>query len=572
MNIFLFCSHPSELPWCIDLAERLRAAKGSGTRILFFAETRGEERKYASQLRENAARIPFDNIYPTEPRNLFRKFFKFGAKNRLTNSIVQFFSEHIEAVETVVVQLDDSHPRAKSVATVCRNLSIPRLLVAKSCLPRQSGSEKACSVSEKWGSTAPEKLIVPDCETKQKLLNLRSFSDATIEVSKVVSADAQQQDNFEFRLSAALDEIKLVRGRRIDPDRLPQRILDSDRFRQSSVVVFGTSFGSHIGVGKPVREYFRNIRDQQSKLKLQLVLPKMDGTFLERLATADIIVLNSFDILRVLKESTIKKLGRIFESSGKKLYFYCHETDFAYSNLAQKYPKKTSLFVEHVLPKAHVLAVSEAQSDWLQQFGSRSITVVYNCISRHKLAGFEHLQVSGPPNIVMVGSQQPRKGVELFSRVADIAASRGDPWNFTWLGAGRNHSANMYRSKNVNWVGHVSENKIAEWLAEVDVFFLSSVDDPFPLSVGEALWMKKPCVLYENTGFAKFVEDKKFGAVFHSYQPEQAYACLNEVLRDRESFAIDRAAVEELISEDNFVTRMLMAIHGSEHDGPKSKR
>ena len=187
------------------------------------------------------------------------------------------------------------------------------------------------------------------------------------------------------------------------------------------VLVIGGSFGNHIGVGKPIRVFVEFLRGLDVEIEFHLATNGDRENLLRKVSAASIVIINSFDVVRILRESDLRDLASICEMRTVPIVFYCHETQFVYRRLLAEAGGKIDAFVKQTLPRLHALAVSDRQADWLGSLGCRSVRTVYNSIGS-KFATLERNESSDDPSIVlMVGTQQRRKGVDLFSHVADLA-------------------------------------------------------------------------------------------------------------------------------------------------------
>jgi glycosyltransferase involved in cell wall biosynthesis len=147
----------------------------------------------------------------------------------------------------------------------------------------------------------------------------------------------------------------------------------------------------------------------------------------------------------------------------------------------------------------------------------------------------------------------PRKGVELFSKVADRAKELGLPWRFHWLGGIHSRNSGPH-SPNVTWWGWV--DNVEEFLANADVFFLSSRDDPFPLSCLEALRARRRCIAYAATGVAEAMRGVPGCAVYEEHTPEAALAAIERVLGETPDGAAYARVHDGFIRVSAFAKRM----------------
>jgi len=65
---------------------------------------------------------------------------------------------------------------------------------------------------------------------------------------------------------------------------------------------------------------------------------------------------------------------------------------------------------------------------------------------------------------------------------------------------------------------------------QAQIFFLSSIDDPCPLSAIEAMQSGKQCVAYKATGTAELIEGVPGCVTFDEYSPEAALAAIARAL------------------------------------------
>lgn len=326
------------------------------------------------------------------------------------------------------------------------------------------------------------------------------------------------------------------------------------------VLVIGGSFGNHIGVGKPIKVFVEYLRGLDVEIEFHLATNGGRENLLRKVSEASLVVINSFDVVRILRESDLRDLTSICEMRSVPIVFYCHETQFVYSRLLAKAGGKIDAFIKHTLPRSHVFAVSDRQADWLGSLGCKSVRTVYNSVGSKFVPSEKGEHEDGSAVVLMVGTQQRRKGVDLFSHVADLARERGLNWRFVWLGAHTKAAEGCYKSNAVEWVGHVSAEEVSHWLAKTSVFFLSSIDDPLPLGVGEALMCGIPSVVYSATGFADFITLHKAGEVFNVYEPHVALDKLRVVIGDVDGYSVAPELVRDIIGVEAFGKRMLVSL------------
>lgn len=228
---------------------------------------------------------------------------------------------------------------------------------------------------------------------------------------------------------------------------------------------------------------------------------------------------------------------------------YLHDMEHTLDGFAREFPFKYRV-LGRILRRNRVLCVSAAAAALYQRrFGAQRTLVVYENLADRKTPDFD----PGAKHIVMTGVLDPRKGVDLFSAVADRAAAFGRPWRFHWLGGIHSRDAGR-RSPNVTWWGWV--DNVEEFLAKADVFFLSSKDDPFPLSCLEALRARRRCIAYAATGVAEAMRDVRGCAVYKEHTPEAAFAAIDKVLGEEPDAQAYRRVHDGFIKVAAFARRM----------------
>jgi glycosyltransferase involved in cell wall biosynthesis len=166
----------------------------------------------------------------------------------------------------------------------------------------------------------------------------------------------------------------------------------------------------------------------------------------------------------------------------------------------------------------------------------------------------------GSDVVLMLGTVLKRKGVTLFSRVADLARAQGFPLTFEWIGHEHEDAQGEYRSPAVSWLGRMEGAELSAKLGSAKVFFLSSIDDPFPLSVLEAMHLNRRVVCYKNVGSAELLRGVPGARVFDDYEPERAFRSICEVLDEQVDRNAYRAILRRHVEPSVFFSRMNEAL------------
>ena len=292
-----------------------------------------------------------------------------------------------------------------------------------------------------------------------------------------------------------------------------------DKFKHSRVVIID-QFNESGGADYPIRNYLRYL--ERAGEGVHLI------KFMERYGTISLLLSFIFSNKILVNGLRPLKYWRLilFLFFKKKIIVYLHETDWIFRNYKSR--NKLKYFVLSLILKNRVvICTSRLHKEFIEKtFETETVHVVYNNIGER----FTIPRLDGVVNILMVGSVQERKGVNLFSELADYALEKGETWKFFWLGGGSLDVPSLYFSNNVEWLGKADSTVVHDCIGKSDLFFLSSVDDPFPLSCLEALYQFKRCVVYVNTGTAEIISGISGCAVYSDYAFQDGYLAIKKAL------------------------------------------
>ena len=315
------------------------------------------------------------------------------------------------------------------------------------------------------------------------------------------------------------------------------------RYRQYHYVIVGADFHSEGGAWKSIYQFFRH-REQSGERCLLVDLRRGDGMrqWLAALCFSPRVIVNGMAAL-TRWSILIPMLLR------RDIVIYLHDTGYMLDAMLGQHPWKYRLLA-HLLRTRQVLCVSQQMVElYRRRFGSQRTRVVYEVTEQDPTP----VLVTGKKHIMMVGTLNRRKGFPLFLRVAELAAMRGLPWQFHWVGAlGEADLGDVPAC--VKWWGW--RESAGPLLEQADLFFLSSIDDPQPLSCLEALALGKRAVVYAGTGSAELVKGYSGCRVFSDYCPEAALQELGEALGEDIDCVALRAALVLHCSVEAFEDRL----------------
>jgi glycosyltransferase involved in cell wall biosynthesis len=237
----------------------------------------------------------------------------------------------------------------------------------------------------------------------------------------------------------------------------------------------------------------------------------------------------------------------------KDAALYLHDTEYMLAALQQQKPLVYK-FISYLLRERPVLCVSERMATlYRNRFRARHTEVVYELTELEP----EPVLETGRLHIVMAGSLNRRKGYPLFVRTAELAAERGLPWTFHWVG-GLGESDLAPISPAIRWWGW--RDSTALILKQADVFFLSSIDDPQPLVCLEALSLGKRVVVYAETGSAEIVEGLPGCRVFAKHDSQSALAAIENAMEEEPAREMHRLKLSRYAGVEAFQNKLDAAL------------
>lgn len=309
------------------------------------------------------------------------------------------------------------------------------------------------------------------------------------------------------------------------------------------LVLVGYDFHSEGGAWRSIYRYFRHVEAHGQSV--MLIDRRKQGTFRQLLSA----VCFSPKILFNGMGTFCRWEGILACFLRRDILIYLHDTAYMVESYARQHPWKFRLF-RRILKRNIVLCVSEQMQEYYRrEFGVRRSHVVREAVVLPAPPDFD-------PNfrhIVMVGSIDERKGVKLFSEVAELAVSRGLPWKFHWVGALASQSLGPL-SKQVHWWGW--QDTPLEFVHRADLFFLSSVDDPLPLACLEAMALGKRCVVYRQTGIAEMIEGVRGSEVFENHSAPDAFRALEKVFAETPDSARMAQITQQTTSVPEFTAKI----------------
>lgn len=147
---------------------------------------------------------------------------------------------------------------------------------------------------------------------------------------------------------------------------------------------------------------------------------------------------------------------------------------------------------------------------------------------------------SAPREALYLARLQKRKRPQFFVEAALQIAARSPEFQFALVGPDEGEGAAVQarisaagHGDRISWSGGLPPDQTIERMRSASIYVLPSVDEPFPMSVLEALSVGLPVVITETCGLAPFVRSAEAGLVVDHSQ-ESLTSAIELLLTDRE--------------------------------------
>lgn len=249
----------------------------------------------------------------------------------------------------------------------------------------------------------------------------------------------------------------------------------------------------------------------ENKIATQLLVPNQISILSKLFNAEKVQVYNGIGSVLGTRYGLLGLLISVWTS--KKTFLYWHELEWSYQSAIKRHPIRGYIFSKLIRKHNTIkhLVTSTIAQDFLQTIGISNSNVIHNCVvDPGRIKTNEQQKNISSTKVLAIASIQKRKGTDLFYEAADILLQKGYHVEFTWCGApaGDKESQDLLKSITDNIAKNNHQNQIhfpgfvdpVPYLKEADIFLLTSRDDPFPLSVLEAIAMEKTVVTFDNGG------------------------------------------------------------------------
>lgn len=263
-----------------------------------------------------------------------------------------------------------------------------------------------------------------------------------------------------------------------------------------------------------------NFKDNIRFIEVKKFTRKIDfkKDFLALKELKNIIKAEKPDIIH-MHSSKAGVLGR-FAASGRKYKMLYNPHGFSFlkqddSKLKRLIYKTIEKIMTIINPKCTIVGCSQGEYEEAKKLSKNSICI-NNGIDIEKLEEEtknlpEHETDFNNLKICTVGRIGYQKNPKLFNEIAKSLPNN----QFTWIGDGE--LRNELTSPTITVTGWKNKKEVIEELNKNDVFVLTSLWEGLPISLLEAGYMKKLCIVTDVIGNRDVIEDGKNGYIFKHY-------------------------------------------------------
>ena len=254
-----------------------------------------------------------------------------------------------------------------------------------------------------------------------------------------------------------------------------------------------------------------------------------------------------------LHSSKAGVIGRL-AISGRKVKMFYNPHGFSFLKLDDSKLKRTIYWlIEKIItiinPKCIIIGCSQGEYEEARKLSKKSICI-NNGINIEKLndetkelnervIDFKKIKICTSGRI---GNQ---KNPVMFNEIARQFTNI----EFTWIGDGMQR--NKLTSPNINITGWKSRKEVLRILNDNDIFILTSLWEGLPISLLEAMYMKKVCIASNVIGNRDVIQDGVNGYIANNI--DDFVKIINDLISSRDVERIKENAKLDVVNEFNAV-------------------
>lgn len=238
-----------------------------------------------------------------------------------------------------------------------------------------------------------------------------------------------------------------------------------------------------------------------------------------------------------LNSSKAGILGRfLFRNSNVPVFYTPHGYSFLMADISnQKKAFYKLLEKAFAFKNIETIACSKGEYEITKKLTSNA-TYVDNGINLKEFDGinmdhqtnFDHLKIA------TLGRISLQKNPVMFNRIAESFPNV----DFIWIGDGE--LRDKLTTPNIKVTGWVDNKTALNYLADTDIFILTSLWEGLPMALLEAMYMKKICIVSDVVGNRDVIHDEQNGYICDS---------VNDFIKKVKSISTDRLMLPELIKK-----------------------
>ena len=315
-----------------------------------------------------------------------------------------------------------------------------------------------------------------------------------------------------------------------------------------TLLVLGNNFSLSTGVLRPISHYL-NFLHHLGGIRLcsvQLAVDASPQTIEGLLEQHDIVVINGLQqICNVIHLAD----AVAHRTRTRPVYGYLHETQWILNRL----PDEQKQRIRNILPCLDLLLCCERQIDDFADYGSsKSHTIIHNPTLRCPTFATSRQPTRRSGQILMSGTVKERKGIAFYNSCAEQFSGEG--YAFHWAGQQRDPSSPS--SQAVVHHGHLQREQLQRLMRQSDIFFLSSLEDTFPLAAVEAYLNGCKLLLPRSTGLIDVMEGRPGVLVYDRHDVACLAPLLHQLLKEPAPNAQQRNSIAATLGLDAFLNRL----------------
>lgn len=209
-----------------------------------------------------------------------------------------------------------------------------------------------------------------------------------------------------------------------------------------------------------------------------------------------------------LHSSKAGALGRL-SIKNKKLFYTPHSYSFLNSNKIKRFGYK---LIEKTLSKisnnCQIVACSKSEYDEAIKF-NKNVTVISNSINTKNIDKYINSSEISDKSICTCGRICKQKNPRMFNSIAEAFPEL----EFYWIGDGK--MRNVLTSKNIHVLGNLSHEEALKEVNKHQIFILPSFWEGLSISLLEALYLKKICLVSDIDSNKNIIKNNYNGFICH---------------------------------------------------------